>query len=367
MSDNIKVGIIGASPDRGWAARSHVPALRALDAYELAAVATSRPDSAERAAKAFCVPAFTDPRQLATKADLVAVTVKVPAHAELVRAALEAGKDVYCEWPLARTTAEAEELAKSASAAGVRTVVGLQARYSPTIARARELIGTLGRITSITVYAARGKGAQETIPAWSAYTYDHTAAAGLLEVYGGHTLDVIEFLAGEITELSARLSIQRHRHSTEDGEPVVVTSPDHLLLNAILANGAVASAHIHDGKVGGSRVRIEIAGTNGDLTLTADSDDNPLGGQLQISALRGVTVPTPEIPEEAVNVAGLYAAFAQGQPVPDFDAGVRLHRLLDAVRLSAETGRSVRRDASAAIAAATVPAAPDTTTPGRSG
>jgi predicted dehydrogenase len=163
------------------------------------------------------------------------------------------------------------------------------------------------------------------------------------------------------------LSIQRPRHITEDGEPVVVTSPDHLLLNAILANGAVASAHIHDGKVGGSRVRIEIAGTNGDLTLTADSDDNPLGGQLQISALRGVTVPTPEIPEEAVNVAGLYAAFAQGQPVPDFDAGVRLHRLLDAVRLSAETGRSVRRDASAAIAAATVPAAPDTTTPGRSG
>jgi predicted dehydrogenase len=328
----IRVGIIGASPGRGWATRSHIPALRRLDGYELAAVGTSRPDSAARAAEVFGVSGFTDPRALAEVVDLVVVTVKVPAHAELVRAALDAGKDVYCEWPLGRTTTEAAELATAARKAGVRTIVGLQARYSPTLVRARELTATLGRIMSITVYAARGKGAGTVVPDWTAYTYDDAAGAGLLEVYGGHTLDAVSFLAGDITDLSATLAIQRPHHVTESGVPIDVTSPDHLLAQATLATGAVASVHVHDGRVGGSRVRIEIAGTEGDLTLTADADGDPLGAQLQISALRGVAVPASALPEEAVNVAGLYTASAAGEPVPDFDEGVRLHAFLDRVR-----------------------------------
>ncbi|WAL63729.1 Gfo/Idh/MocA family oxidoreductase [Amycolatopsis cynarae] len=364
----IRVGVVGANPDRGWAARSHIPALRALPGYRLTAVGTSRPETAERAAAVFGAPhACTDPADLARRVDLVAVTVKVPAHAELVRAALSEGRDVYCEWPLARTTAEAEELAKEAREAGVRTIVGLQARYSPALIRARELLGTLGRLTSVTVHAARGKGNQDEVPAWTAYTYDSGAGAGLLEVYGGHVLDAVEYLAGQITELSARLSLQRPFHRTDTGDPIRVTAPDHLLIHGALAGGAVLSVHVHDGKAVGSRVRIELAGTEGDLTLSADAAGNPLGGQLQISALRGVPVEVPELPEEAVNVAGLYAAFAAGEDVPGFDAGVRLHRLLDAVRLSAETGRAVRPGASAATAAATAPAAPGTATPGRPG
>ncbi|GAA5172167.1 Gfo/Idh/MocA family oxidoreductase [Amycolatopsis dongchuanensis] len=325
----IRVGILGASPDRGWAARSHIPALRRLDGYELAAVGTSRAESAARAGEAFGVPAFTDPRALAEAVDLVVVTVRVPAHAELVRAALAAGKDVYCEWPLARTAREAEELAAEAEAAGVRTVVGLQARYSPALVRARELLPSLGRLTSITVYAARGKGAEDVVPEWTAYTYDAASGAGLVEVYGGHTLDAIAFLGGEITDLSAAVSVQRAHHVTDTGRSIDVTAPDHFLAHATLAGGAVASLHVHDGRVGGSRVRIEITGTRGDLTLTADADGDPLGGQLQISPLRGIDVPEPDLPGEAVNVAGLYRAFAAGAPVPGFAAGVRLHRLLE--------------------------------------
>src|SRR5258708_5620909 len=101
MQDKIRVGIVGASPDRGWAARAHVPALRSSPAFELVAVSTSRLESARRAAQAFGVQhGFADVRGLVAldELDLVVITVKVAAHAELAHAAIKAGKHVYCEW-----------------------------------------------------------------------------------------------------------------------------------------------------------------------------------------------------------------------------------------------------------------------------
>jgi len=97
----IRVGIIGASPDRGWAAQAHIPALKSLsDDFEITALSTSRRESADAASKLFGVPlAFDNHQDLVNSAavDVVAVTVKVPHHLELATAALEAGKAVYCE------------------------------------------------------------------------------------------------------------------------------------------------------------------------------------------------------------------------------------------------------------------------------
>jgi predicted dehydrogenase len=381
----IGVGIIGANPERGWALRGHIPALRALPEFELAAVATSNPDSARLAAARFGARhATAEPRVLATHpdVDLVVITVQVAAHADLVAEALAAGKHVYCEWPLARTAGEAAALAAGARSAGVLTAVGLQARYAPAIRRARELIaaGELGRVTSVTVYAARGKGAAREVPGWTAYTYDRAGGAGLLEVYGGHVLDAVEFLLGPVGELSALLSVQRPEHViAETGRVLEVTAPDHLLLTATLAGGAVASVHLHDGKVVESTARIEITGTEGDLAITAAGSADPLGGQLQISPLRlavaragtgwrqveppaetvtGETVTDETVTDETVtdetvtdetvhaparNVAALYRQLAAdlrtGRPrVPNFADGLRLHRLLDTIRDSAGTG-----------------------------
>jgi predicted dehydrogenase len=127
MSDKIRVGIIGASPDRGWAVTAHIPALRSLPQYVLTAVGTSREGSAREAATRFgAAHWFTDAQQLAghPDVDLVVITVKVPFHLELAEAALEAGKHVLVEWPLARTTEEAVRLAELAGQAGVRHAVG---------------------------------------------------------------------------------------------------------------------------------------------------------------------------------------------------------------------------------------------------
>ncbi|MEV5835439.1 Gfo/Idh/MocA family oxidoreductase [Nocardia sp. NPDC052112] len=362
--DSIRVGIIGASPDRGWAARAHVPALRALEDFRITAVGTSRTESAQRAARLFgATHAFTDPRRLAEdpEVDLVVITVKVPAHAELIRLALAAGKHVYCEWPLALTTAEAESLTELAEDAGVRHVVGLQTRYAPAIARARRLLaeGFVGNVVSATVYSARHLGAGTQIPDWAAYTLDQTNGAGIVEVVGGHTLDAVAHLIGDFTDLSARLAI-RHPHAVieETGVAIDVTTPNHLLLDAVTAEGVVVSAHIHDSKVTNGRTRIEISGTAGDLAIVSGA--NGPGG-ISLSELRllgsrggGEWQPLPgEDPltdmtfgTEVGNVARLYAALAQDirtgtTTVPTFDDGVHLHRLLDDVRSSADTATRV--------------------------
>src|SRR5947209_17178 len=94
------VGIVGVSPTRGWAATAHIPALRALPNYEIRGLSARSAEAARAAGEAFGIGAvFSDYQQLVSRDDIdvVAVTVKVPHHRELVSAALSAGKAVYCE------------------------------------------------------------------------------------------------------------------------------------------------------------------------------------------------------------------------------------------------------------------------------
>src|SRR5213083_3098174 len=147
------VGIIGVSAARGWAATAHIPALRALPNYQIRAISAHSAETARAAGEAFGVSAaFSDHEQLVTQPDIdvVAVTVKVPHHRELVSAALAAGKAVYCEWPLGRDLDDARAMAALVAEQGVRTVVGLQARQAPAIEFVQELLreGYVGEVLS---------------------------------------------------------------------------------------------------------------------------------------------------------------------------------------------------------------------------
>src|SRR5437870_368910 len=137
MSKRIRVGIIGANPDRGWAAQAHIPALKSLsDDFEITALSTSRRESAAASSKRFGVPlAFDNHQELVNNdaVDVVAVTVKVPYHLELATAALDAGKAVYCEWPLGNGLNEAEALAALAKKKAGLAVTGLQAGAAPAV------------------------------------------------------------------------------------------------------------------------------------------------------------------------------------------------------------------------------------------
>src|SRR3989442_10677433 len=140
----IRVGIIGANPDRGWAAQAHIPALKLLsDDFEITALSTSRRESADAAGKLFGVPVAFDKHQDLVNSpvvDVVAVTVKVPYHLELASAALNAGKAVYCEWPLGNGLSEAQTFAPLAKKKGVLAVAGRQAPLPPTVAYVHYLI-----------------------------------------------------------------------------------------------------------------------------------------------------------------------------------------------------------------------------------
>ena len=134
--------------ERSWAKVSHVPAINGLPGLKLAAVATRNEQSAREAAEAFGADRwFSDPFAMIRddRIDVITIAVKVPAHRELVLAALDAGKAVYCEAPLGRNVAETEEMA---SAVGSHhTAIGLQGRHNPAARRAAELVssGRIGR------------------------------------------------------------------------------------------------------------------------------------------------------------------------------------------------------------------------------
>ena len=99
--------------------------------------------------------AYGDPTALASDpdVDLVVVSVNIAKHNELAKPALEAGKDIFVEWPLGKTTAEAEELRNLAQAKGLRIIVGAPVRATPLLGKIKELVdgGEIGNVISTTV------------------------------------------------------------------------------------------------------------------------------------------------------------------------------------------------------------------------
>src|SRR4051812_25339108 len=177
------VGIIGVNPAWGWAATAHIPALRALPNYEIRALSSTSAEAARAAGEAFEVDAvFAHHAELVAQpdVDVVAVTVKVPHHRELVSAALAAGKAVYCEWPLGRDLDDARAMAALAAERGLRTVVGMQARQAPAIEFVQELLreGYVGDILSTTMIGVSVPGDVVIQP--NVYMLDENNGANLL-------------------------------------------------------------------------------------------------------------------------------------------------------------------------------------------
>src|SRR6266567_4495290 len=240
----IRVGIIGANPDRGWAAQAHIPALRSLrDDFEITALSTTRRASADAAGKLFGVPAaFDNHHELVNSptVDVVAVTVKVPHHLELATAALEAGKAVYCEWPLGNGLKEAETLAALAKKKGVLAVAGLQARSAPSVAYVRDLVkqGYVGEVLSTTLIGS-GMGWGPTEELFNAYLNDKKNGATMLSVPLGHTVDALCHCLGEVRELSATMAVRRTSFAiVETGEIKPMTSHDQVSVSGLLDGGA---------------------------------------------------------------------------------------------------------------------------------
>src|SRR5256885_1467617 len=327
-TSKIRVGIVGASASRGFASIAHIPAWRALPQFEIAAVCTTRQETAEMAARHYGVPlAFSDPESLAQHpdVDLVTVSVKVPDHYRPVMAAIEAGKHVYCEWPLGRDTDEAVRMLDAAERRGIRHAVGLQGQMSPAINYARDLVaeGYVGRVLTATLIGCA--------PNWGAtidraYQADRANGATLLTITGGHQIDALCHCLGEFRELTAFVVSQRDRIPLEaSGEMVAKTSPDQLVVNGIVggknAEGAVVSFQIRGDMTRGTEFLFEVHGDNGDLALTATSRASMQRQELTVRGAQGAAKELADLPiparyrwvphglatDSRYNVAQLYA------------------------------------------------------------
>ncbi len=360
QSNPLRVGLIGAGGR--WGPRAHVPALKGMPETELYAVCTAHEETAKAAAEKFGV-AHSYGSDQAMYADerveAVSVAVRVPAHYELCKNAIDAGRHVFCEWPLGANTKEAEELAALARKKNVRTMVGLQRRASPAYLYMRELIqnGYVGQVLAVNMLLM-GSGVL-TRPSDRTWQRDATLGANTLTITFGHVLDAMCFVAGELAEVSAIVSTQVPQwFETDTKKYVDVTSPDNVAVQGRLENGAVVNAYCGVQPYHGSGHRLEIYGKEGTLSMIGGGEGGGehqrkiMGGRKDDKTLQELTVPekfkwVPEAVRSggpAHEVGQLWVNFAEAirsgvANDADFDHAVRRHRTFDAIMRASETGQ----------------------------
>jgi predicted dehydrogenase len=307
--------------------------------------------------------AFASAGELAAhpEVDLVVVSVKVPAHAAAIRAALAAGKHVFSEWPLGADLAEASALADAAAAAGVVHAVNLQAYHSPGARFVADLLagGRIGPVEAVSMTAAGDPLGGSRIPQSLAWSTDPAAGNNLLTVMAGHALAALERTVGPLTDVSAILANLHDRVVVaETGEAIANHVPGQVVLHGRMGSGALLSLSIHGGSAATPNgFTITITGAGGTLTIKpADPAHYPGWAEWRVW-LRDPDGTTAELPVPgsfrlipagvpagpAVHIAALYReialAITEGRPAhPGFDTGVHHHQTLAAVERAARTG-----------------------------
>ncbi len=319
----------------GHAGRSHAEALRELG------IPCTGPQSARDAAR--------DPSAFAdSSVGVVHVCAANDLHASLVRAALDAGKDVVCEKPLALDVATADELASLAARAGTLAALGYNYRFYPMIVElvARVRAGELG-----TIHDVRGAFLQD----WLLLAADddwrvHPARGGASRVVadiGAHLIDLVELVTGRTVEGVVAQLGRLHGRATEDHAGMLVRLSGGLGATCVLSQAS--AGHRND-------LEISIDGSLGSATWRYDRpDDLWIGrrgdarlvsreGELRSKAAQRLAA-LPAGPNESRRnlLSAIYGRLAgdgldPAAPLPTFADGVRHLRFARAALDSARLG-----------------------------
>jgi predicted dehydrogenase len=360
-TSKIRVGLIGVG---NWAEYGHLPALQLLPDYELTAVHSRDIAKASQLAQRHGIPhALDSVDALVThpEVDLVVVLNTAPQHEATVRAAIAAGKDVYCEWPLTPSKAVSQELMDLANKAGVRHIVGLQRRLGPDYRYVRDLLkdGYIGELRSVRLHISVEYFQRERKAALH-FTIPPENFSSLLSIYGGHYFDAVFTMLGHPDSISA-LTVNQFPEVTliETGEVMKHTTADQVVVNGSFPNGAVLTAHIEAGKRNNYGMQLDITGTKGDIKIwnttsfgnafniieAAQGDSQPLH-MLKVPP-RFHWLPDNTLGGSQLELANLYAAYARDVRegthwAPTFADALRMHELIDAIEKSSSDGVRVQ-------------------------
>ena len=352
----MKLGLIGS----GFMGKAHVfgfaMAAKVFDMpidFELEAIADVPLERAQRACRSLGFRRATDDWRTLVEdptIGLIDVTAPNALHREIVLAAVAAGKHVYCEKPLALCAAEAEEMARAALLAGVKTQVGFNYLTNPLMIVARDMIagGELGEI-----YSYRGSHVEDYMGCGTPYSFRHERGGGALADLGSHVVATAEFLLGPIVAVmgDCRTLIGRRRDGAGVMRTVEVDDSCYALLR--FANGVHGSLEANWCATGRTMGHgFEIYGEKGSLLFSQQrmnelhfytTDDKPARrGFRRIEAGpehppygRFCAAPGHQIgfnDLKAIEIAGFAAAIAEQAPEKfNFEAGWRVQRVVEAI------------------------------------
>ena len=382
MSEVLRVGMVGYA----FMGAAHAQAWRNAHRFfdmpltpELTAVAGRSPEAVGAAAERLgFLSSETDWRRMVARDDIDLIDICTPgdSHAEIAIAALQAGKHVLCEKPLANTVEEAEQMSTVARAAverGVWAMCGFTYRRTPALALARRLVEA-GRIG--TVRQVRAQYLQDWLhdpDAPMTWRLDKSkSGSGALGDLGAHLVDTAQWLTGQrIRGVSAiletfvksrplsgeRSGLGGHGDAAADAPRGDVTVDDAALFTARFAGGATGVFEATRFALGRKNaLRIEINGTDGSLAF--DFEENNVlqffdsAQPIEEQGFRRILVTEPEHPYVSAwwppghglgyehgfthQAVDLLTAIAENrQPEPSFDDGLLVQRVLGAVEDSA--------------------------------
>ena len=351
----VRVGIIGA----GFARRVQLPGLALVPGARALAIASGRRANAEAVAREFGLPhVFDDGVELARspEVDLVIVSSTPDSHARYAIAALDAGKHVLCEKPIALDAYEASQMVAAAARHPDRVAwVDHELRYEPNRRRARELIrgGAIGDVRHIELSLKpylRGDGRPQATDAPWTWWSDASQGGGILGAVGSHLIDLVRFWCGEIVHVAGQAATFVPERRDAQGASRPVTADDFATAILRTARGALATITLSTVAHHGPGHLAHVTGSAGTLALTGETrlELGLAGGPLEdVSAADDLwekTQPNNMWARSFVRLARDMVRAVGGQ-APEGEAatfrdGWQVQRVLDAVR----GGRGVSLD-----------------------
>ncbi|KAL7942608.1 hypothetical protein V8C42DRAFT_360035 [Trichoderma barbatum] len=364
----IRVGLIGLSAEAAgagqgtWGVSAHLASLRPSPHYEIVAICNSSVESARRSIEYHKLPssvkAYGDVEDLANDPDidLIDVAIVVSRHLLAAKPALLAKKQVFVEWPLGASTAQAEEMLQLAKESDLKTIVGTQFCADPWLAKAKQLIesGAIGRVTSSNVQISPPAGAIHTWTAEAEFYLDFESGGDEYHITFAHFLSGFVHVLGDFASVKSTFAVQQpivKLVSSKTREVVNPerrrTSPDHIFVQGTLESGAVVSItkRTSPQTIDGHGLRWLISGTEGEMELTTSGRGYQTGSNaraLRLIAKDGEVKTIGWEQEEpshirdvappGANTARLFEAYALNKNCySDFEKAVNLHKLLDKI------------------------------------